>query len=235
MMMDTNMFSQITVPWKVTIGLFLFPMVTLGTIFVGEKFRNEQRQASDLAKKEGREPKLVTPNDVIYLLWSNAFQFLLISISWAMNMGLPYVFSTAYIVYGPTIILTAVKRRHPRFFELLTSKYGFGGRGCVLSVGIVGSLYQTLLPVKINNVEYIQLSEAQCNLRFLSMCCFAMAAWVSCGLGYIDSLPRYSVEGNFLKVKRLFIFLIQLYFIGGFYLQFVSHFVGAEETERLAA
>ena len=209
---DILFFDNFAAPFRAAIGLFL-TLITLPGFFASEKIRNEQIKKTELAKKQGREPTLYVPRSVFPLLTIYSFNFLIFTFAFAGNLKLPYLLATTWLSFVPQLVIPLLIKT--RFFSFITSKYAFGFRGCVIALGICGSLYNTL------QVETSSQSPNR-ELRFLSLCCFAMAAWCSCGLGTYAGWAAHPEYGEFAEVKKVSLLLVQIYFVLGFVLQVAS-------------
>jgi hypothetical protein len=204
MKIDTLFFDNFPPPFRAIIGLFL-ALITVPGFFKLEKVRKQQIVRTELAKKQGHEPTLYTPDSASFLY---AFNFLILTFAFADGMDLPYLLATAWLSFVPLLVIPRLVKT--RLFSLVTSKYAFGARGCVVAVGICVSLYKTLQVEKLSPTR---------ELRFLSLCSFAFAAWYSCGLGAYPAWAAHPEYGEFAEEKRLCLLLMQIHFIVGFILQ----------------
>ncbi len=209
MQIDT-FFENFSMPFRATICLLL-TLITLPGFFTSDKVREQQIKKTELAKKQGIEPTLYTPPSVFSLFAMYAFNFLILTFAFAGGMDRPYLLATTFLSFVPPIVVPLLVKT--KFFSLITSKYAFGVRGCVIAVGICGSLYNTL---------QVETQSPTRELRFLSLCCFAFAAWFSCGLGSIPGWASHPEYGEFAEEKKICLLLIQAYFVAGFILQFAA-------------
>ena len=210
MQIDTLFFENFTLPFRAAIGLFL-TSITLAGFYTFEKIREQQIKKTELAKKQGREPTIYMPRSVVLLLNVHSFNFLMLTFAFAGNMDPPYLLATAWLSFVPQLAIPLLMKT--KFFSLITSKYAFGFRGCVIALGICGSLYNTL---------QVETQSPTRELRFLSLCCFACAAWVSCGLGSHPGWALHPEYGEFVEEKKVCLLLMQIYFVAGFILQFAA-------------
>ncbi len=207
---DIQFLDNFAMPFKAAIGLFL-TLITLPGFFTVEKIRNEQIKKTELAKKQGREPTIYVPRSILPLLQLYSFNFLILTFAFAGNLKLPYLLATAWLSFIPQLIIPNLAKT--KFFSLITSKYAFGVRGCVIALGICGSLYNAL---------QVETNSQTKELRFLSLCCFALAAWFSCGLGSHPGWAAHPEYGEFAEEKKICLLLVQAYFVIGFVLQFAA-------------
>lgn len=205
---DILLFENFSAPFKAAIGLFL-TLTTLPGFFTLEKIRNEQIKKTEQAKKQGREPTIYIPRGAFPLLFP--FNFLILTFAFAGNLKLPYLLATAWLSFVPQLVIPMLIKT--KFFSLITSKYAFGFRGCVIALGMCGSLYNTL---------QVETQSQTRELRFLSLCCFALAAWFSCGLGSHPGWALHPEYGEFAEEKAICLLLVQVYFVIGFALQFAA-------------
>lgn len=210
-------FENFPLSFRVIICLLL-TTVTLPGFFVVEKFRKHQIEETELAKKQGREPRLYAPrsgglSSAFMLLYGYGFNYFITTFAFAADMNLPYRLATVWLSFGPFIILSNLKKKKTKLFKLASSPYAFGFRGCVVAVGICGALYKTL---------EVETQTPTRELRFLSLCCFAYAAWFSCGVGSVGGWAAHPEYGELGDAKRLMLVLMQIYFVVGFILQIVA-------------
>eukprot|EP00985_Skeletonema_marinoi_P015898 scaffold8363_cov153-Skeletonema_marinoi.AAC.1 len=210
MQIDTLFFENFTLPFRAAIGLFL-TLITLAGFYTFEKIREQQIKKTELAKKQGREPTLYWPHSVVMLFNMYSFNFLMLTFAFAGNMDPPYLLATTWLSFAPQLAIPLLVKT--KFFSLITSKYAFGFRGCVIALGICGSLYNTL---------QVETQSPNRELRFLSLVCFAFAAWVSCGLGSHPGWASHPEYGEFAEEKKVCLLLMQVYFVAGFILQFAA-------------
>jgi len=210
MQIDSLFFENFPMPFRATICILL-TLVTLPGFFTLDKIREQQIKQTELAKKQGLEPTLYTPHSLFASFSVFAFNFLIITFAFADGMDLPYLLVTTWLSFVPQLVVPLLT--HTKFFSLITSKYAFGVRGCVIAVGICGSLYNTL---------QVETQSTSRELRFLSLCCFAFAAWYSCGLGSHPGWASHPEYGELAVEKKLCLLLVQAYFIAGFMLQFAA-------------
>ena len=205
-------FESFPLPSRVTVGLLLV-VVTLPGFITGEQWRKHQLEKTELARKQGREPKIYRPfgkdANAFMLFYAYSFNLLITTFAFAVDMSPLFRLATAWLSFAPLFFMpTLVKKKN--LFEIATSHYAFGVRGCIVAVAICGALYKTL---------QVETSSPARELRFLSLCCFTYAAWYSCGLGGFAAWAAHPEYGDFGREKRLMLLLMQGYFIGGFVLQ----------------
>eukprot|EP00985_Skeletonema_marinoi_P006768 scaffold2961_cov70-Skeletonema_marinoi.AAC.1 len=102
----------------------------------------------------------------------------MLTFAFAGNMDPPYLLATAWLSFVPQLAIPLLMKT--KFFSLITSKYAFGFRGCVIALGICGSLYNTLQV------------ETQ-----------SPTPWVSCGLGSHPGWALHPEYGEFVEEKKL--------------------------------
>ena len=210
MQTDIQYFENFETPFRAAIGLFL-ALITLPGFFTLDKIREEQIKKTELAKKHGREPTLYMPRSLFMLLCLYSFNFLILTFAFAGNMDLPFLLAAAWLSFVPQLVIPQLIKT--KFFSIITSKYAFGVRGCVIALGICGSLYNTL---------QVETQSPTRELRFLSLCCFAFAAWYSCGLGSHPGWAAHPEYGELATEKKVCLLLMQVYFVAGFLLQFAA-------------
>jgi len=218
--------SLLSTPWKGTLGLLLL-VTTLGGFPAVETIRKRQIEKTEEAKKLGVEPRLVMdegPLPLILLPVGYSYNFMIAAFPWALGLGWKYRLITAFLAFWPMIITPILLgEKSKKVFDLATHRIPFGVRGCVLAAGICGALYKTLEQPGSNE------------LRFLSLACFAMAAWFSCGLGSVAGWASHPEYGDFAKPKRMMLLLVQAYFIVGFYLQIAAIVAEQRDDDKRTA
>ena len=137
MNIESLFFEQFQLPFRVTLGLLL-GIITLPGFFILEHFREKQIKKTELAKKQGLQPTLYMhqgPGGAFMLLYGYAFNYMILTFAFAVGMSRPYLFATARLCFAPQVISTQLKLSNTKFFSLLTHKYAFGVRGCIVANG----------------------------------------------------------------------------------------------------
>ena len=110
------------------------------------------------------------------------------------------------VVFVPVMMLELIFRgglEHSFWARLWSSPAAFGIRGCTVGLlAVVANWLTSQIPEK--------------HYQVISLICFSLAAFMTCGLGSIAGWAAYPEYGAFKEAKRQMMATIQVYFVMGF-------------------
>jgi len=237
--------SALSLPYKVSV-VSILAVLFVGLFAFVESSRRLQTEETERARALKKEPRLVTdPRDdddddgdikpppmtptsmMMGAIVLNLFPTFLVALTFLeADMPFRYRCAAVGVAFLPTFVLDPIlnSKLCSKLFTLLTHKYAFGGRGCVLTVAAALALALSLTKTTTTTTSssIVIDNHVAHYLQFLSLECFAMAAWFACGLGSVAGWAAHPEYGDFARSKKFMLMLVQIYFIWGFALHAVA-------------
>ena len=170
-----------------------------------------ERLKEDRVRKsngERRDPRVVLRNTPSVGLYFFTFPLALVALSYAapdlLSEFRKAAWFLAIILFPLNFLVFSNNRNPPKLFGILGS-----------AIALLAAL--SIWAVLKNNVD-------GCSGHFyLSLLCFAMAAWTCCGLGSYGGWAGRPDLGRYRDAKRTFLLAVQVYFVLGFGFSYTAH------------
>lgn len=194
--------SDISLPLLVLLVL-MFPFWTVAGFHKVPNLNRLQEAETQAAQTEKRKPRHIfmqymkerastTEWLVLY-----TFEMTLVTMSFVVPMDWRHRVAAVYLTIGHKLVMQTLLGTP--LFAICTHGIGFGVRGCVLAVVMCGSLLHVVRDAHASQ------------FHFLSLLCFAMAAWNTCGLGSFGGWVAHPEFGQFKTSKRYFLWYVRLF------------------------